>query len=157
MFTIPERQSWMSTLARAELQQLEDLIESLVTNFHDLPNYTFLRNPEIGLVMVQGRAGATGKAFNLGDMTITRCVVQLKDMVDGLPISGFGYIGGRSQRHAELAALCDALLQTTLWHDQVQTTVILPIQQSLAKQQDRKQRQTAATKVNFFTMVRGEG
>ena len=109
MFTIPERQGWMSILARAELQQLEDLIESLVSKFHDLPNYTFLRNPEIGLVMVQGRAGATGEAFNPGDMTMTRCVVQLKDMVDGLPISGFGYIGGRSQRHAELAALCDAV------------------------------------------------
>ncbi|EFA69391.1 Phosphonate metabolism protein [phnG] protein [Cylindrospermopsis raciborskii CS-505] len=94
MFTIPERQSWMSTLARAELQQLEDLIESLVSNFHELPNYTFLRNAEIGLVMVQARAGATGEAFNLGDMTMTRCVVQLEDMVDGLPISGFGYIGG---------------------------------------------------------------
>lgn len=157
MFTIPERQGWMSILARAELQQLEDLIESLVSKFHDLPNYTFLRNPEIGLVMVQGRAGATGEAFNLGDMTMTRCVVRLEDMVDGSPICGFGYVGGRSQRHAELAALCDALLQTSLWHDLVQSIVILPIQESLAEQQERKQRQTAATKVNFFTMVRGEG
>ena len=33
MFTIPERQSWMSTLARAELQQLEDLIESLARKY----------------------------------------------------------------------------------------------------------------------------
>lgn len=150
--TIKERQTWMATLAKAELTELEKLI-----NLEKLPSYTFLRSPEIGLVMVQGRAGGTGKPFNLGDMTITRCVVQLENLETETAITGFGYVGGRSHRHAELAALCDALLQTPQWYEQIQAQVIQPLQTALAEKQELQQRQTAATKVNFFTMVRGEG
>jgi alpha-D-ribose 1-methylphosphonate 5-triphosphate synthase subunit PhnG len=153
MATITQRQTWMATLAKAELKQLE----ALVNKVDKLPSYSFLRSPEIGLAMVQGCAGGTGKAFNLGDMTITRCVVQLESPVEQETIAGFGYVGGRSHRHAELAALCDALLQSPEWHDRIQTEVIQPLQIESQQQQELKQRQTAATKVNFFTMVRGEG
>jgi alpha-D-ribose 1-methylphosphonate 5-triphosphate synthase subunit PhnG len=145
-----QRQAWMATLAKAELQQLEELVNRL----GKLPSYSFLRPPEIGLAMVRGRAGATGEPFNLGEMTMTRCVVQLESQPEN---PGFGYVAGRSQRHAELAAVCDALLQTPDWHDQVQAEVIQPLQQTIQQQQELKQRQTAATQVNFFTMVRGEG
>ncbi|MBD2164940.1 phosphonate C-P lyase system protein PhnG [Calothrix membranacea FACHB-236] len=153
MPTVTERQAWMATLAKAELE----LLEKLVNNLGNLPKYSFLRSPEIGLAMVRGRAGGTGEAFNLGEITMTRCVVQLENEGGNEAIAGFGYVAGRSHRHAELAALCDALLQTPHWRDRIQAEVIQPLQIESQKQQELQQRQTEATKVNFFTMVRGEG
>lgn len=151
MPTVTERKAWMATLAKAELE----ILEKLVNKLDNLPKYSFLRAPEIGLAMVRGRAGGTGEVFNLGEITMTRCVVQLENQVEDV-IAGFGYVTGRSHRHAELAALCDALLQTANWHNQIQTEVIEPLQIEYQKQQELQQRQAAATKVNFFTMVRGE-
>lgn len=87
---------------------------------------------------------------------MTRCVVQLESQGEDT-IAGFGYVAGRSHRHAELAAVCDALLQIPNWYDRIQAEVIQPLQLENQKQQERKQREAAATKVNFFTMVRGEG
>ncbi|MBD2251295.1 phosphonate C-P lyase system protein PhnG [Nostoc parmelioides] len=151
MPTVIQRQAWMATLAKAELELLEKLVNKLGT----LPKYSFLRCPEIGLAMVRGRAGGTGEAFNLGEITMTRCVVQLENQGEEA-LAGFGYVAGRSHRHAELAAVCDALLQTSYWYDQIQAEVIQPLQAEYQQQQELKQRQAAATQVNFFTMVRGE-
>jgi len=144
MDTITQRQAWMATLAKAPLSKLEAQVKSLDTP----PSYHCLRPPEIGLTMVRGRAGGTGEMFNLGEMTITRCTVQLQS------VTGFGYVPGRSQRHAELAAICDALLQLPSWHEQVMTEVIKPLQAEARSQREAKQRQTAATKVDFFTLAR---
>jgi len=146
-----ERQVWMATLAKAPLPQLEEQVKQLGV----LPSYSFLRSPEVGLVMVRGRVGGTGQPFNLGEMTMTRCVVQLQ--VKGEAIAGFGYVAGRSHRHAELAAVCDALLQCPQWHDRIQQGAIAALQAAARQQQELQQRQTAATKVNFLTMQRGEG
>lgn len=156
-----ERQAWMGILAKAELAVLEGCVDRL----GNLPGYDFLRSPEIGLVMVRGRAGGVGDAFNLGEMTVTRCVVTVasatlsrRDEGSGGEegIVGFGYVGGRSPRHAELAALCDALLQYEQWHSPVMKAVIEPLQRSLQQTAEQQQRQTAATQVDFFTMLRGE-
>ncbi|AHJ27106.1 phosphonate C-P lyase system protein PhnG [Nodularia spumigena CS-584] len=152
MASITQRQAWMKTVAKAELKQLEALVSKLDT----LPSYSFLRSPEIGLTMVQGSTGGTGSPFNLGDMTITRCVVKLESPTKSESIVGFGFVGGRSHRHAELAAFCDALLQSPEWHDQIQAEVIQPLQTASLQRQELRKRQTAATKVNFLTMVRGE-
>ena len=157
MKTIAERQTWMGILAKADLAVLEGCAAEL----GDLPAYEFLRSPETGLAMVRGRAGGSGDAFNLGEMTVTRCVVRLKaDWERGSEgegkIAGFGYVGGRSHRHAELAALCDALLQNERWYCRVAEGVIEPLQRSLQQTAEQQQRQTAATQVEFFTMLRGE-
>lgn len=90
-------------LAKAKRTELEDAVGTLPA----IPSYRFLRQPEAGLVMVRGRIGGTGGPFNLGEMTVTRCAVQL----DGGGAPGIGYVAGRDSRHAELAALLDALLQ----------------------------------------------
>lgn len=138
------RQLWMATLATAS----PDRLGALVTRLEPLPLYQLLRPPEVGLVMVRGRMGGTGNAFNLGEMPLTRCVVQLENIL------GFGYVGGRSLRHGELAALCDALLQNPLWHDRVYAQVIVPL---LTEAIDRKQQQrskTEGTTVNFLTLAR---
>ncbi len=140
------RQAWMAILAKSSLVDLEQQVKTL----GKLPKYIFLRQSEIGLAMVRGRAGGTGETFNLGEMTVTRCVIKMED------IKGFGYVGGRSKRHAELAAVCDGLLQQNEWCDRVQESVIQPLQTKLSDRQQKQQSQTEATKVEFFTMLRGE-
>ena len=153
MENIAERQAWMGTLAKAELAALEGCVARL----GDLPGYVFLRSPEIGLAMVRGRAGGVGDAFNLGEMTVTRCVVRLQETGEQeTGTAGFGYVRGRSHQHAELAALCDALLQYEQWYSRVMKAVIEPLQRRLQQSVEHRQRQTAATQVEFFTMLRGE-
>ncbi|MGB3294691.1 MAG: phosphonate C-P lyase system protein PhnG [Phormidesmis sp.] len=160
MKNLAERQAWMGILAKAELAALEGCVDRL----EELPGYEFLRSPEIGLAMVRGRAGGVGDAFNLGEMTLTRCVVRLEggqgsrrqETGEQESKAGFGSVGGRSHRHAELAALCDALLQDGRWYGQVAKKVIEPLQRSLQQTAEQRQRQTAATQVEFFTMLRGE-
>jgi alpha-D-ribose 1-methylphosphonate 5-triphosphate synthase subunit PhnG len=147
----------MSTLAKAPLSLLEERIQTLT----GLPDYGFLRSPEIGLAMVRGRTEGTGQPFNLGEMTITRCVVQLSPADDGQgkgeTIAGFGYVAGRSQRHAELAALCDALLQHPDWQSTVQAQVIEPLQAAAEEMRVAQAAEVESTRVNFFTLLRGEG
>ena len=140
------RQTWMAILAKSSPVDLEQQVKTL----GEIPKYTFLRNSEIGLAMVRGRAGGTGEAFNLGEMTVTRCVIKMGN------IQGFGYVGGRSKRHAELAAVCDSLLQQNEWRDRAQELVIQPLHTKLIEHQKKQQNQTEATKVEFFTMLRGE-
>lgn len=146
------RKHWMATLAKAELAELEKSITTLDT----LPNYRFLRPPEIGLTMVRGRVGGTGEPFNLSEIPLTRCVIQLETAATPEPITGFGYVAGRSKRHAELAAVCDGLLQDAHWQAQIQTQVIAPLQASYRAKRETQSRQTEATRVNFFTLLRGE-
>ncbi len=142
----PTRAVWISTLAKAPLP----LLEQCVATLKDLPEYGFLRSPEIGLTMVRGRAEGTGQPFNLGEMTLTRCVVQLDEL------TGFGYVAGRSKRHAELAALCDALLQHPDWRDQLQAQVITSLQTATQAKLTAEAAEVESTRVNFFTMLRGE-
>ena len=141
------RPTWMAILAKSSLDDLEQQIKTL----GHLPKYTFLRKSEIGLAMIRGRAGGTGQAFNLGEMTVTRCVVKMEEN-----IKGFGYVGGRSKRHAELAAVCDGLLQQEKWFQKVSDCVIQPLKAKYSDRQQKQQSQTDATKVEFFTMLRGE-
>ncbi|MBE9075899.1 phosphonate C-P lyase system protein PhnG [Romeria aff. gracilis LEGE 07310] len=150
MVDLTARPVWMATLAQAEPTELAEHLATL----GELPDHTFLRSPEMGLTMVRGRAGGTGQVFNLGEMTLTRCVVQIEAGAE--KIAGFGYVAGRDRVHATQAALCDALMQHPAWYETVQNTVIQPLQASAEQQQTQQQRQTAATQVNFFTMQRGE-
>jgi alpha-D-ribose 1-methylphosphonate 5-triphosphate synthase subunit PhnG len=146
----------MSALAKAPLALLEGRVAQLGT----LPEYRFLRSPEIGLAMVRGRAEGAGQPFNLGEMTITRCVIQLslaaRDQDGDDSVSGFGYVAGRSQRHAELAAVCDALLQHPGWQSKVQTQVIEPLQVAAYEKRAAETAEVESTRVNFFTLLRGE-
>ena len=149
MQNLVERQAWMAILAKASPLQLQEKIKAL----EPLPEYSFLRPPEIGLTLVRGRAGGTGQVFNLGEMTLTRCVIKLNHQP---MITGFGYVAGRSHLHAELAALGDGLMQHPDWCERVQKIVIEPLQAEAIRQQQVKQSQAAATQVNFFTLARGE-
>ncbi|MDP2243799.1 phosphonate C-P lyase system protein PhnG [Pseudomonas sp.] len=138
------RQHWMGVLARAgaSLATYESALKEI--------DYRLIRAPEIGMTLVRGRMGGTGSPFNLGEMSVTRCVVRL---VDGR--TGYSYVAGRDKQHAELAALADAHLQgqeQAHWH----ARLIEPLAAVQRAKQAAKAAETATTQVEFFTLVRGE-
>lgn len=116
-----------------------------------MPAYDDMRAPENGLVMIRGCIGGDGAQFNLGEATVSRAVVRL-----ATGEIGFGYVLGRDRDKARLIALCDALVQTKDYSAAVEGKVIAPLRTRLAAQRDTRARQVAATKVDFFTLVRGE-
>ena len=142
------RAEWMGLLARASEADLEAAWRAQAPELAAV-GYDVLRAPQQGLAMVRGRAGGDGQAFNLGEMTVTRCSLRLDDGT-----VGHGYVAGRSARHAELAALFDGLLQTDAWADRIRERVIAPLRASRAMARARAAAKTAATKVEFFTLVR---
>jgi alpha-D-ribose 1-methylphosphonate 5-triphosphate synthase subunit PhnG len=149
---IQARQRWLAILAKAQLDQLETAWAAL----DEKPAYRALRPGETGLVMVRGRVGGSGQPFNLGEMTMTRAAVQLLDAGGGVTWTGFGHVAGRSARRAELVALFDALMQDPARQDAVERSVVGPL---AARQEATRATQAAkvtASKVDFFTMVRGE-
>ena len=137
------RKQRMESLARSSRQELEPFWKE---HGQDLP-YSYLREPEIGLVMVRGRAGGTGQRFNLGEMTVTRCSVRLSDGT-----VGHGYVKGRDKRHAELAALFDARFV----QDDTTADFLDILNNRRKAERDNQSAKAAATKVDFYTMVRGE-
>lgn len=141
------RQRWMGLLARADASALSALIEGL----GEVPSYELLRRPESGLVMVRGRAGGSGKPFNLGEMTVTRCSVRTAD--GGI---GHAYVQGRRPEHAERAALLDALLQDPDRTETLMAEVVAPLERRETERREARLKESAATRVEFFTMVRGE-
>jgi alpha-D-ribose 1-methylphosphonate 5-triphosphate synthase subunit PhnG len=117
-----------------------------------LPDHENLREPENGLVMVRGRTGGDGAPFNLGEATVSRAAVRL-----ATGEVGFGYTLGRDRQKAQMIALCDALIQNADHAVTVETQVLAPLRATIAAAQNRKAVETAATRVDFYTMVRGEG
>ncbi len=146
MTTQDDRKTWMSLLAKSPVDELERLFST----FDGAQEYTFLRAPEAGGVMVRGRAGATGAPFNLGEMTVTRCSLKLA----GGEV-GHAYVQGRDKAHATRAALVDALMQTAQ-AAAVRRHVLDPLEQVMTRTREIRAAKAAATKVDFFTMVRGE-
>ena len=141
-----DRRGWMGLLARSDETDLLHLWQS----FGQAPGFTWLRPPEIGGVMARGRMGATGTPFNLGEMTVTRCSLALQ----GGQV-GHAYVQGRGKAKAEAAALIDALMQTEL-AAAVQRAVLMPLEEKETEKRAKRAGKAAATKVDFFTMARGE-
>ena len=140
------RPHWMSVLALASRDELERGWSDLSVR----PVYRRLRGPEVGLVMVRARAGGTGTRFNLGEMTVTRCSVELEDGT-----TGHAYAGGRDRRHAELSAVFDALLQRA-GGEELHHTLVEPLAHAQQARRQAAAARAAASRVEFFTMVRGE-
>lgn len=138
------RPEWLGLLARSRPAHLAALMPA------PLPDHSLLRAPEIGAVMLRGRAGATGSPFNLGEMTVTRCSLRLS-----CGTVGHGYVQGRDRAHALRAAALDALLQTEAGTD-LHRTILAPLAQAEAEARHIRAAKAAATKVEFFTLVRGE-
>ena len=141
-----ERKTWMSLMAKAPEGRVAALLDGTITR----PAFSWLRSPEIGTTMVRGRAGGTGAPFNLGEMTVTRCALTLADGE-----VGHAYLKGRRKADAEAAALVDALMQTPL-AAKLREAVLDPLEAEMAARKAARAGKAAATKVDFFTMVRGE-
>lgn len=141
------RQRWMSALAKAPCNTLELAWAKL----DPIPAFEQLRQPEIGLLMTRGRAGGSGQRFNLGEMTVTRAAVRLTDGT-----IGHAYVAGRDRRHAELAAVFDALMQHDDRRDALERSLITPLIAAQEAARREAARKAAATRVDFFTLVRGE-
>jgi len=146
-----DRSAWMALLARAPQALLESALGARHTQ---APRW--LRRPETGLMMVQGRAGGTGERFNLGEVTVTRCALRLPGATQDAPV-GVAYVLGRSYRQAQLAAVADALLQDPAQRDQIATRLLQPVRQHLQEVAARRQQRAQATKVEFFTVAREAG
>jgi alpha-D-ribose 1-methylphosphonate 5-triphosphate synthase subunit PhnG len=139
----PARRRWMAVLARASAHD----IDGLLTECGEIPAHTILRGPEGGLVMVRGRAGGGGAAFNLGEMTVTRCTVRTES-----GFVGHAYVAGRETRRAELAAVVDALMQDPHRAAEIECQVIAPLAAFQARRTAERAAKAAATRVQFFAM-----
>jgi alpha-D-ribose 1-methylphosphonate 5-triphosphate synthase subunit PhnG len=117
-----------------------------------LPAHEDLREPENGLVMVRGRVGGDGASFNLGEATVSRAAVRLSSGE-----VGFGYTLGRDREKARLIALCDAMVQSAGLASAIETQVVAPLRTAMIEKRNRKSAEAAATRVDFYTLVRGEG
>lgn len=145
-----DRAWWIGVMARAEPRDVATILAATRTS--DLAHQV-IKPAETGTVMLEGRAGGTGQRFNLGETTVTRCVVKLEDGAIGV-----SYALGRDKAKAEHAAILDAVLQHSDGPklDRI-LAQLLVLDQRRRAQTDLKSRKAAATKVNFFTLVRGEG
>ncbi len=141
------RKAAMAVLVHAEASDIAGRLRGL-----SLPRHDDLREPENGLVMLRGRVGGDGAPFNLGEATVSRAAVRL-----ATGEVGFGYTLGRDGEKARLIALCDALVQSEEFAGGVEREVVAPLRAELLARQAQRAAQTAATKVDFYTMVRGEG
>ncbi|MDB5568325.1 MAG: phnG [Tardiphaga sp.] len=141
------RQAAMAVLSHAATAEIAGHLDAIAVPVHEQ-----LREPENGLVMLRGRIGGDGAPFNLGEATVSRAAIRL---VSGEV--GFGYTLGRDREKARLIALCDALIQTNEFAAAVEVQVLTPLRARIATDRQRKAAETAATKVDFYTLVRGEG
>src|SRR6266702_8380929 len=142
-----QRKAAMAVLAHSEAAEISGRLDAI-----ELPAHESLREPENGLVMVRGRIGGDGAAFNLGEATVSRAAVRLSTGE-----IGFGYALGRDGEKARMIALCDALVQSDAFSVALETNVIAPLRAAVLGRRQRKAAETAATRVEFYTMVRGEG
>jgi alpha-D-ribose 1-methylphosphonate 5-triphosphate synthase subunit PhnG len=141
------RKAAMAVLAHSDAAEIAGYLDAIA-----VPAYENLREPENGLVMVRGRIGGDGAPFNLGEATISRAAVRL-----ATGEVGFGYTLGRDRQKAQMIALCDALVQSNAFADAVEANVLAPLRAAMISRRDRRAAETAATRVDFYTLVRGEG
>jgi alpha-D-ribose 1-methylphosphonate 5-triphosphate synthase subunit PhnG len=142
-----QRKAAMAVLAHSDAAAIAGYLDTIA-----VPTHENLRQPENGLVMVRGRIGGDGAPFNLGEATVSRAAVRLSTGE-----VGFGYTLGRDQQKACMIALCDALIQTDDHAETLEARVLAPLRAAMTSERNRRAAETAATRVDFYTLVRGEG
>lgn len=126
-----------------------EMVRYLFDRMENLPDIKQVRPTDTGLIMVRGKVGGDGARFNLGELPLTRAALR----IDGGQV-GIGYVAGRNSDHAELAALADAMVQSEAWSGVLEERVLVPLADAVRDKKAEKGRKAAATKVDFFTMVR---
>jgi len=143
---IAARQTLMRVCAQAHQAEITQALEVL----GPLPEAEDIRAPECGLVMLRGRIGGDGAPFNLGEATVTRATVRIGETL------GYAYLLGRCAQRARLAAIVDALGQDAEWRARLEEALVAPVTARRTAEQQAEAAETAKTRVNFFTLVRGE-
>ncbi len=146
MTDTPARQSLLRTLALADPAELSATLERIDPD----PAHTVVRGPDTGLVMVRGRIGGGGAPFNAGEATVSRCVVRL-----ATGEVGFGHVMGRDGARARQVALLDALGQTPA-HAPAVAAAAAELDAQRTARETARARDVAGSRVDFFTMTRGE-
>ena len=142
-----QRKAAMTVLAHSAAADIAGRLAAIA-----VPAHENLREPENGLGMMRGRIGGVDAPFNLGEATVSRAAVRL-----ATGEVGFGYTLGRDAHKAQMIALCDAMVQSAELSGEVEAKVIAPLRVAMNAERARKAAETAATRVDFYTMVRGEG
>lgn len=140
------RRQRMGLLARASAVEFDAAWAALAAP----PEVTDLRGPETGLVMLTGRIGGDGARFNLGEATVSRSTVRLAS-----GHVGFGQLLGSDRDRARRAAVFDALASTKDGSSVVDRLCAI-VAARLSDEGRRQEAETASTRVDFFTLVRGE-
>ncbi|MDG3576612.1 phosphonate C-P lyase system protein PhnG [Rhizobium sp. YJ-22] len=146
--TIPDRKRVLDALLTAATRPLAQAYEALSAT---MPQALPVRGPEIGMVMLRGRIGGGGQPFNLGEATVTRATVRLESGEIGHAV-----LLGRDMEKARMVAHLDALAQRDDWRATVETRFVAPALEAEAEERRRRVEEVEATRVDFFTMVRGE-
>lgn len=146
--SVAPRQAVMAVCAEATEAELDGALARLAP----VPPTRDLRPVENGTVMLRGRAGGDGAPFNIGEATVTRAAVTL---TEGGTVQGFAYHLGRDAGKARKAAALDALWQVADRRIAVEHA-LSAVRDRIAAERLTAARRAAATRVNFFTLARGE-
>jgi alpha-D-ribose 1-methylphosphonate 5-triphosphate synthase subunit PhnG len=141
------RAEWLGLLARAPALALHQAAAPMLADL----TTTWLRRPELGLVMLRARIGNSGDRYNVGEATVARCVLRART-AEGSSVVGVGYVLGRDLRQAEQIAGVDAMLQAPQWQALAWQHVIEPLRQRVAQRHANDQADAEATRVRFYTM-----
>lgn len=139
------RQEALGVLAHADAAALN----AAWATWDNRPQLQPIRGPETGLIMLRGRTGGGGAPFNLGEATVSRASVR----IDSGEV-GHGYCLGRDTDKARLIAVIDALFQRE--PENIEFAILRPLRDAADAADKQRREETAATRVEFFTMVRGE-
>ena len=145
--SIERRRERLAVLARTEALEINRLWEKLGIDV----NFRRLKGPVSGLIALHGRIGGGGDPFQFGEATLSRAVIELETGE-----IGYGQALGRDLAKVERCAVIDALAQNPEHAHQIETELIAPLRDQLIEADDSAREKVAATKVDFFTLVRGE-
>jgi alpha-D-ribose 1-methylphosphonate 5-triphosphate synthase subunit PhnG len=144
---VAARQELMAICAQATEAELTVALDALEPR----PEAIDIRPAEIGLVMLRGRVGGSGAPFNVGEATVTRAAVRLSTGE-----TGFSYLLGRSKTRARLAAILEAAGQRAAYRRSIVQHLVLPVGERVESERRMAREEAEATRVEFFTLVRGE-
>ena len=138
------RRDWLATLVRVPANEV-----IAASNEFDF-SMVVLKGPEVGLLMINGRIHSTGRPFHLGEVSLTKCVLK-----DDQGLLGYGHIIGRNKQQAKAIALFDLALQR---NDSAEAALIRlnAWKEDVAEIDAMESETVEETRVDFFTMVRGE-
>ena len=142
-----DRKNWIGLLNNADPDDLEEVRK----NMDGLIDYTYIVKPETGMIMVQAKADGSKARFNLGEVSVSRCVLKIKNQY-----LGASWVIGSNLKHAELAALFDGLLQDPEYNKKLNSILVKTLKEKQKARDEILARDAADTKVEFFTLKRGE-